>query len=110
MHVIRNGAFAAVAFAILIGGLLVLVPSPAGAASVGFVGGDRNNSIAAYNPTTGTFQGFLQDSSGNPIVLPGLWGISFGNGNRKSGPTNFLYYAAGGGQYLTGVFGAITAN
>ena len=74
------------------------------------VGNTTSGMIAAYNPTTGTFQGFLQDSSGNPIVLPGLWGISFGNGNKKSGPTNFLYYAAGGGQYLTGVFGVITAN
>ena len=43
-------------------------------------------------------------------VIPGIWGIGFGNGNRKAGPTNTLYYAAGGHDYLTGVFGAITAN
>jgi len=53
--------------------------------------------------------GFLEDSSGTPIVLPGLWGIEFGNGNPESGPTNTLYYTAGG-NYLTGVFGAIAAD
>jgi hypothetical protein len=42
-------------------------------------------------------------------VIPGLWAISFGNGNAESGPTTTLYYAAGG-RYTTGVFGAITAN
>ena len=66
--------------------------------------------IGAYDPTSGVFQGFLEDSTGTAIAIPGIWGISFGNGNRKSGPTNFLYYSAGGNQYLTGVFGAITAN
>lgn len=65
--------------------------------------------IGAYNPKTGAFLGFLEDSSGNPITIPGLWGISFGDGNPKSGPTNTLYYT-GGGNYTTGVFGAITAN
>jgi len=65
--------------------------------------------IAAFNPKTGAFQGFLNDSSGSPITIPGLWGIEFGNGNPKSGPVNTLYYNAGG-NYTTGVFGAITAN
>ena len=74
------------------------------------VGNTTSGMIGAYNPTTGAFQGFLQDSSGNPIVIPGLWGISFGNGSKKGGPSNFLYYAAGGDDELTGVFGEITAN
>jgi uncharacterized protein (TIGR03118 family) len=66
--------------------------------------------IAAFSPKTGAFQGFLNDSTGNPITIPGLWAISFGNGNSESGPTNTLYYNGGGAQYTTGVFGAITAN
>ena len=65
--------------------------------------------IAAFNPKTGAFQGFLEDSTGKPITIPGLWGIEFGNGNPESGPVNTLYFTAGG-NYLTGVFGAITAN
>jgi uncharacterized protein (TIGR03118 family) len=65
--------------------------------------------IAAFDTTTGVFKGFLDDSTGSPIVLPGLWGIGFGNSNAESGPTNTLYYAAGG-NYATGEFGAITAQ
>ncbi len=66
--------------------------------------------IGAYNPTTGAFQGFLQDWTGNPIVIPGFWGISFGNGSKKGGPPNVLYFAIGGEDELIGVFGQITAN
>jgi len=73
------------------------------------VGNTATGWIAAYSPKTLAFQGFLNDSSGTPITIPGLWGIEFGDGNPKSGPTNTLYYAAGG-DYTTGVFGAITAN
>jgi uncharacterized protein (TIGR03118 family) len=65
--------------------------------------------IAAFSTKNGAFEGFLNDSSGNPITIPGLWGIAFGDGNAESGPTNTLYYN-GGGNYTTGVFGAITAN
>jgi len=73
------------------------------------VGNTTSGQIAAFNPTSGAFAGYLEDSSGSPIVIPGLWGISFGDGNKLSGPTNTLYYN-GGGNYSTGVFGAITAN
>jgi uncharacterized protein (TIGR03118 family) len=73
------------------------------------VGNTTSGWIAAFDTKTGAFKGFLNDSAGNPITIPGLWGISFGNGNPKSGPTNTLYYN-GGGRYTTGVFGAITAN
>src|SRR5579885_1200579 len=74
------------------------------------VGNTTSGMIGAYNLTTGAFQGFLKDSTGTTIVIPGLWGIYFGDGNVKSGPVNTLYYAAGGNSYTTGVFGAITAN
>ena len=74
------------------------------------VGNTTSGMIGAYDPITGAFKGFLNDASGNPIVIPGLWGISFGNGNKDSGPTNTLYYSAGDEVQKTGVFGAITAN
>jgi uncharacterized protein (TIGR03118 family) len=74
------------------------------------VGNTTSGMIAAFNPTTGAFEGYLHDASGSPIVIPGLWAISFGDGNKVSGPVNTLYYTAGGNTYTTGVFGAITAN
>jgi len=74
------------------------------------VGNVGSGTIAAFSTTNLAFKGFLADSSGTTITLPGLWGIEFGDGNPKSGPVNTLYYVAGGSTYLTGVFGAITAN
>ena len=73
------------------------------------IGNTRSGWIAAFDVKTGKFLDFLNDSTGSPITIPGLWGIEFGNGNHESGPTNTLYYA-GGGNYRQGVFGAITAN
>jgi uncharacterized protein (TIGR03118 family) len=73
------------------------------------VGNTGSGWIGAYSPTNGTFQGFLQ-SGGSDITIPGLWGLEFGNGNTESGPTNVLYYNAGGANLTTGVFGAIAAN
>ena len=74
------------------------------------VGNTGNGSIGAYNAGTGAFGGFLEDSSGNVIKIPGLWGLEFGNGSTETGPTTVLYYAAGGANLTTGVFGAISAN
>lgn len=89
---------------------LALAPANFGAFSkMLLVGNTTSGQIAAFDTKTGKFKGFLNDSTGHPIIIPGLWAISFGNGNPKSGPTTTLYYAAGG-RYTTGVFGAITAN
>jgi len=74
------------------------------------VGNTGNGQIGAYNATTGTFQAYLETSTGAGITLPGLWGLEFGNGSTESGPTNVLYFATGGPNLTTGVFGAITAN
>ena len=73
-------------------------------------GNTTSGMISVYDPNTGAFQDYLRDAAGQTIVIPGIWGIGFGNGNRKAGATNALYYAAGGNDYLTGVFGVITAN
>lgn len=66
--------------------------------------------IGAYSPRTGRFVDFVRDLNGQPVVIPGLWGISFGIGTPDSGPTNALYFAAGGAALSTGVFGVIVAN
>lgn len=72
------------------------------------IGNTGNGAIGAYK-TNGAFQGFLKTGS-SYVILPGLWGLEFGNGNAESGPTNVLYFNTGGANQTTGVFGAITAN
>ncbi len=74
------------------------------------VGNTGSGWIGAYNATTGKFAGFLADSTGYDVTIPGLWGLEFGNGSADSGPTTSLYFAAGGPNLTTGTFGVITAN
>jgi uncharacterized protein (TIGR03118 family) len=86
--------------------------APAGWGAFGgmiLVGNTGSGWIGAYSPSNGTFQGFLE-SGASVITLPGLWGLEFGNGSTDSGPTNVLYFNAGGANLTTGVFGAIAAN
>ena len=54
--------------------------------------------MGAYNSKTGAFAGFLQ-SGGTDIFIPGLWGVEFGDGASQSGPTNVLYFNAGGATH-----------
>ena len=74
------------------------------------VGNVLNGTIMAFDPKTGHFLGLVLNSRGNPIAVPGLWGISFGNGSTESGPKNTLYYNAGIGNYKFGLFAALTSN
>jgi uncharacterized protein (TIGR03118 family) len=77
------------------------------------VGNFGSGAINAYDPATGNLLGQLQDVKGNVISIPGLWGLSFGNGSG-SGDTNTLYFAAGipgpaDPIQSHGLFGAIQA-
>ena len=65
-----------------------------------------NARISAFNPATGAFLGQLQDESGTPISIDGLWGITFGNGGNGGDP-NTLYFAAGIAQEEHGLFGSL---
>ena len=41
-----------------------------------------------------SFDGQLRRRNGRPVVLPGLWGIAFGNG-AMAGPRTTLFFSAG---------------
>jgi uncharacterized protein (TIGR03118 family) len=70
------------------------------------VGNTVNGKINAFDIDTGKFLGTLQDETGKPIVIDGLWGISFGNG-VSAGDKNALYFAAGPDDGTHGLFGSI---
>jgi uncharacterized protein (TIGR03118 family) len=53
-----------------------------------------DGSIHAFDATSGTLKGTLNDTKGNPISIKGLWSLNFGNGGR-GGDTATLYFAAG---------------
>ena len=71
------------------------------------VGQFGSGQIAAFNSVTGAFEGLLVDEAGKPIVIPGLWGLSFGN-NGRAGAGNVLYFAAGINDEADGLFGTLT--
>jgi uncharacterized protein (TIGR03118 family) len=82
-----------------------------------FAGGGETQSsgyIAAYDLATGKFEGLLQDASGKPLAINGIWSISPGNvspGNSdaSAAPAAQLYFTAGPNHGSTGLFGYLTA-
>ena len=63
--------------------------------------------INAFNLNTGAYVGTVKDTSGHPIVVDGLWGITFGGGSRSNGQTNQLFFNAGPNHGADGLFGMI---
>lgn len=64
--------------------------------------------INAFDPNTGAFLGLLEDSSGAPVQIDGLWEIVFGNGGN-GGVRNQLYFTAGIEGERHGLFGSLQA-
>jgi uncharacterized protein (TIGR03118 family) len=79
-------------------------------------GGDTQSAglIAAYDFATGKFQGLLEDASGKPLAVNGIWAISPGNVSPANvdpaaAPAAELYFTAGPKQGTGGLFGYLTA-
>ncbi|MBV9613264.1 MAG: TIGR03118 family protein, partial [Acidobacteriaceae bacterium] len=75
------------------------------------VGNFGDGTINAYNLSTDTFAGRLDDGNGNPLAIDGLWGLTFGNG-ASSGTANFqdpnrLYFTAGLNGEADGLLGSL---
>ena len=69
------------------------------------VGNLGNGWINAFDPMTGKFQGVLDNSSGYPITIHGLWGLMVGN-SAFGGPKS-LVFSAGPSNYNNGSVGVI---
>ena len=77
------------------------------------VGNFGDGTINAFEPSSGRFEGELENASGQPIAITHLWGLAFGNGGA-AGPTNTLYFTAGLTSHLApsdapfhGLFGSL---
>jgi uncharacterized protein (TIGR03118 family) len=87
-----------------------LALAPAGFGAFGgdlLVGNFGNGRINVYNPSTGEHLGQLERPDGRPIVISGLWGLRFGNGNAAK--TGELVFSAGPGHESHGLLGKIVA-
>ena len=65
------------------------------------VGNLGDGTINAFDFATNKYLGPLPDRHGNPISIPFLWGIAFGN-DQAAGKANVLYFASG-----AGIFGSL---
>jgi uncharacterized protein (TIGR03118 family) len=74
------------------------------------VGNFGDGKIHAYDIGTGKELGTMAEAPGRPIVIDGLWGLSFGNAKTAQGGAETLFYAAGPDGEAHGLFGKITAN
>lgn len=70
------------------------------------VGNFGDGRILGYNMQTREFVGEMRDETGAPLIIDGIWGLAFGNG-EVSGGFNNLYFTAGVGNEQHGVFGEI---
>lgn len=85
-----------------------LALAPAGFGRFGgdlLVGNFGNGHISVYNPRTGSYLGQLRRANGKPIVIDGLWGLRFGNGNAAK--TGELLFSAGPSAESHGLLGKI---
>lgn len=73
------------------------------------VGNFGSGLITAYNISTGAWIGNMQNVADLPIQIPGLWGLTFGNGG-SDGPTNTLFFTAGPYGENHGIFGSLTPH
>jgi uncharacterized protein (TIGR03118 family) len=68
--------------------------------------------IAAFDPFTGQFVGFMLDPNGNVISIDGLWALGFADGGIADfttvmGPYNACYFTAGTQMGEHGLFGSL---
>ena len=72
--------------------------------------GDGTINIFSPNGTSlATDKGALMAGNGQPLAFPGLWALTFGNGDADK-PIAALFYTAGFASQTDGVFGSITAS
>jgi uncharacterized protein (TIGR03118 family) len=89
---------------------VALAPSDFGAFSHRLLIGNFGDGIInAFNAVSGKFEGPLLDANNkpHPIVIDGLWAISFGGGNSNSGALNELYFTSGPNDEGNGLFGKL---
>ncbi|MFG2563425.1 TIGR03118 family protein [Streptomyces sp. NPDC048496] len=72
------------------------------------VGNFGDGKINAFDLRTGRFEGTLTDRNGNPIVIPGLWGLQ--RGTDKSGGRDSVWFAAGINGENDGLLGTLRAE
>jgi uncharacterized protein (TIGR03118 family) len=56
------------------------------------------------------YKGMLHGADGRPLVIEGLWALSFGKGAANNGAANALYFTAGPADEAGGLFGFLSPS
>jgi len=111
-----TGAFHRLATGTDAGGKLKEINSPWGIAVAPGSFGKHGDELLVGNFGSGTimtfddrgrFRGLLRGPNEHPLVIDGLWGLTFGNGT-SAGSTDTLFFSAGPDEESHGLFGSIT--
>src|SRR5262249_20390986 len=70
------------------------------------VGNFGDGRINVFDPSN-NFLGQLNDTSGNPVSIDGLWALNVGNGG-SGGNKGQIYFTAGPSDEMHGLFGVIS--
>lgn len=68
--------------------------------------GSNKGSIVAFDMKDRKAIGYMRKPDGTPLLVAGIWGLTFGNGDTL-GDADALYFAAGPKDEKDGLFGAI---
>jgi uncharacterized protein (TIGR03118 family) len=86
---------------------VTVAPSDFGAFSNDLlVGNVGDGAINAFDPATGAWLGKLTDASGNAVVIPHVWALTFGGGGSSGNPDT-LFFSAGIKDEQHGLFGSL---
>ena len=73
------------------------------------VGNFGDGTIVAFHPRLRVALDYVRDAHGKKVVIDGLWGLQFGNG-ESLGEADHMYFAAGFEKEKEGLFGKLLAN
>src|SRR5579862_1760046 len=90
-------------------GMAIAPPNFGVFANMLLVGNFGDGRINVYDPAAGTSVGALQNPSGSAISISGLWALQVGNG-KSGGDANAVYFTAGPGGQMHGLFGSLQAG
>ena len=68
--------------------------------------GGSKGAIVSFDTAARKAVNYLRGADGSPLLVPGIWGMVFGNGDTL-GDTDALYFASGPNGELDGSFGSI---
>ena len=68
--------------------------------------GGSQGAITAFDRPSRSAVNVVRNPDGSPLLVPGIWGMVFGNGDTL-GDTDALYFASGPNGEVDGTFGSI---